>query len=118
MALLTCPTLLADSDSTNSAPQGPPPGGWHHGGPPLTQEEMQELKTAHDTALQNNPDLAAENKKLMEEMEAFHKKMDAAMIAADPNVAPLIQKMEASRKHHGDDNDGPPPPPPSDSGSN
>jgi hypothetical protein len=33
-------------------------------------------------------------------MEAFHKKLDAAMIKADPDVAPLIAKMEAARQQH------------------
>jgi hypothetical protein len=88
---------------------------------------MQELKSAHDAAIQANPDLATEGKQLQEQMEAFKKKMDAAMIAADPNVAPIIQKMEANHKHHGgpggpggddDDDDGPPPPPPADGTNN
>jgi len=73
---------------------------------------MQELKAAHDAALQANPDLATQEKTLHQEMEAFQKQLDAAMITADPKVAPLIQKMQAAHKHHGDgDDDGPPPPP-------
>ena len=38
-------------------------------------------------------------------MHAFREKMDAAMIKADPNVAPIIAKIKA---HHHE----PPPPPP------
>ena len=42
-----------------------------------------------------------------------HKKLDAAMIKADPKVAPIIAKLEAAHQHH-EGPDGPPPPPPDD----
>ena len=108
-ALLTCPTFAQPAGSTNApSHQGPPPGGRQG---MLTDEEQQELHKAHDAALQANPDLAAEGKALTEKMEAFHKKLDAAMIKADPKVAPILAKLEAAHQHHGDQ-DGPPPPPP------
>lgn len=111
-AILTCPSFAQDQDSTNAAPQGPPPGEGPPGGG-LTPDERQELKSAHDAALQANPDLAAQEKQLREEMDALHKQIDAAMIKADPNVAPIIAKMQAAHHHHDgpDGGDGPPPPP-------
>jgi hypothetical protein len=111
-AALACPAFAQDS-SNSDAPPGPPPGGGHHGGPGmLTKDEMDELHSAHDAALQANPDLATEEKDLKAKMDAFHKKMDAAMIAADPKVEPIIQKMDAARERHEAGEDGPPPPPP------
>ncbi len=74
----------------------------------LTREEMQELHQAHDAALQADPNLAAEDKEMKEKMDAFRKKMDEAMIKADPNVAPILAKLQAAHQHHGGP-DGPPP---------
>lgn len=94
----------------------------------LTDAEKQELKAAHDAAIQANPSLGTEGKDLgdqmraareagqkpsddlLAQMQAYHKKLNAAMIAADPNVAPIIAKMDAGRHHWGQG--GPPPPPP------
>jgi hypothetical protein len=93
----------------------------------LTDAEKQELKAAHDKAVADNPALGTEGKDLMDQMKAAHEsgtppsedlkakmhafrdKMDAAMIAADANVAPIIAKIKA---HHHDGAGGPPPPPP------
>jgi hypothetical protein len=96
-------TAFAQSDST-TPPSGPPPG--HHG--MLTKEQHDELKAAHDAALKADPTLATEDQQLKAENDAFHKKLDEAMIKADPSVEPLLKKMEAEHRHHGPD-DGPPP---------
>ena len=112
-ALLAWPVLADESSSSDSPPPGPPPGGHHGGAGILTPDEMQELHTAHDEAIQANSDLATEEKDLKAKMDAFHKKMDAAMIAADPKVAPIIEKLQAAHDKHDKDDDGPPPPPPS-----
>lgn len=77
----------------------------------MTQDERTELKTAHDDAVKANPDLATEGKKLHEEMDAYMKKMHDAMVKADPNVEPILKKLEAGHHHHG-------PPPPDDDGGN
>jgi hypothetical protein len=103
-ALLACPAF-AQSDPGPMPPPGPPGHGM------LTSDERQELKTAHQAALQANPDLATEGKALRDQMEAYQKKLSAAMIAADPKVQPILAKMEAARPHH-DGDDAPPPPPP------
>ena len=107
-AALTCPSFAQSTNSTNTPPSPPPPGGGHHGGM-LTDEERQELHAAHDAALQADPDLAAEGKDLQAKMQAYHQKLDAAMIKADPKVEPIITKMEAAHPHR----DGPDAPPPS-----
>lgn len=106
-SLLAGPSFALASDA-GSPPPGPPPGGPHGG---LTDAERQELHKAHDAAFKANPDLAAEEKDLNAKMDAFHKKVDAAMIQADPAVAPIVTKMESAHHHHGGP-DGPPPAPP------
>jgi len=69
---------------------------------------MQELNQARQDAFQANPDLAAEGKALKEQEEAFHKKLEAAMIKADPKVEPILAKMKEGRPHH-EGPDGSPP---------
>jgi Spy/CpxP family protein refolding chaperone len=108
---LTAP-LWAQSDDSSDSSSTPPPAGHHHfggfGG--LTQDERTELKAAHDKALQDNPDLATEGKQLHEQMRAYMKKMHDAMVKADTNVGPILDKLEAGHHHHG--------PPPADDSSN
>jgi hypothetical protein len=96
----------------------------------LSDAEKQEMHKAHDAAIAANPSLGTEESSLKQQMEAahesgeppsddlkeqmhaFHDKLDAAMIAADANVAPIIAKIKAHHHGHGGP-DGPPPPPPS-----
>ena len=73
----------------------------------LTEAEKQQLRAAHDAAYQADPSLAAEDKDLKSKMDAFHEKVRAAMIKADPNVAPILAKIAAH--HHDDGPNGPPP---------
>jgi hypothetical protein len=95
-ALLTVPALAQTSVSGTTTSNFPPPHphdgpGGHMGG--LTPKVRQELMAARQEAMQANPELAAEQKALQE-------KINAAMIKADPNVAPIIAKLEAARQHH------------------
>ena len=97
--LLSVPVLAQSQGGAAGAPPANPPhnkdgappggGGGHMGG--LSPEERQELMSARKAAMDANPDLAAEQKALQE-------KINAAMIKADPKVAPLIAKMDAARK--------------------
>jgi hypothetical protein len=64
----------------------------------ITPEEWQELRAARSAALQANPDLISQNKKLLDKMRDFEDKVDAAMVKADPNIAPIIAKFEAGRR--------------------
>ena len=66
----------------------------------LTPEDRQELMAARQEAMQANPDLA-------DQMKALQQKINAAMIKADPKVAPIIAKVEAARQNH--EGGGPPP---------
>jgi hypothetical protein len=94
----------------------------------LTDAEKQELHKAHDAAVAADASLGTEEKDLMDQMKAAHEsgekpsddlkakmhafrdKMDAAMIKADPDVAPILAKIKAHRGPH--DGPGAPPPPP------
>lgn len=86
----------------------------------LTADEKAELKKAHDAAAAANPDLAkqmddlhakmkdahengeAPDPSLMQQGKTLRDKMDAAMIKADPNVAPILEKIKAHHPHfHG-----------------
>jgi hypothetical protein len=88
---------VAHSPATNAVPPLPArptptasnlplPSGW------------QKLRSVRDTTLQNNPDLAAEYKSLLGEMDQQQKDLDAAMIKADPKVAPIVAKLAELRK--------------------
>ena len=65
---------------------------------------------AHDAAIKADPSLETEQKDLEEKQKALRKKMDEAMIKADPKVAPLLAKFKDAHPHHeGPEHDGPPP---------
>jgi hypothetical protein len=108
---LTSPVWAQDdsSGSTSGSSSSTPPHHHWEGGPGganLTADERTELKTAHDAAIQANPDLKTQGEQLRQQMMDFEKKMHDAMVAADPKVAPILAKMH---HHHG--------PPPGDGGS-
>ena len=127
-AALACPAFAQSTDTTST----PPPGEGHHDHGPgfLTPAEKAELKKAHEAAIAADPSLGTEEKSLHEAMKAAHEsgtppseadkqkmhdfrdKMDAAMVKADPDVAPILAKIKAH--HHGPggpggDAGGPPP---------
>jgi hypothetical protein len=109
LCLTSAAWVKADDDS-NSTPPTPPsdggggPGGEHHHGF-ANKEDMDKLKAAHEAALQANPDLAAQEKSLHEQQEALHKKIEEAMLKADPSIAPILEKMK--KFHHGPPPGGP-----------
>src|SRR5258708_4737338 len=110
-AVLTCPSSFAQAaDSANAPSKSPPPGGPPHGGRggTLTDEERQELHTAHDAAFKADPSLETDGKALKDQMDAYNKKLHDAMIKADPKVEPILAKMGPGRQQHGGP-DGPPP---------
>jgi len=61
--------------------------------------DFQRLRAARDAVFQANPGLQAKNAKLIEEMRALQDKIDAAMIKADPTIAPLLSRFEGGRPH-------------------
>lgn len=110
-------TLMAQD--TTQPPAGGPPGGPHKMDF-LTPEEKGKLEKAKTQALSTNAALKAqsdefkkerearkenktkptpdERKAMMEKRMAFEQQLHAAMIQADPSVAPIITKVEEHRK--------------------
>ena len=121
LVLLSLP-LLAQTDSSTPPPATPPGSGGGAGYAAIIQEatstltpqEKTELQVARQKAMANNPDLQAEEMDLMQkviamqggsatdddrhalgdEMRAHGDKVRAAMIKEDPNVQPIIVKVE------------------------
>jgi len=90
---------IAHSPATNAVPPLPSRPAPQPSNLPLPSE-WQELRSVRDTTLQNNPDLASEYKSLLAEMDQQQKDLDAAMIKADPKVAPVVAKLEELRKRN------------------
>ena len=119
-AVLACPSFARADDSTNTPP--PPGGHYGHGMSFLTDAQKQEWKAAREAAFAADPSLKTEADALKAAREsgtppsdsdkanwkAFQEKLDAAMIKADPNVAPILDEIKAH--HHGGPG-GPPPAP-------
>lgn len=103
LALSAAGTTLAQQAAPTLPPghSTPPPTPTGTGTNAITPGEWQALRTARAAAIQANPDLLSENKKLIERMRAFEDKLDAVMIKADPTVAPILAKFEANRPHPG-----------------
>jgi hypothetical protein len=66
----------------------------------LVQSEWQEYHNDREKVLQQNSELAAEYKTLMEKANAQQNALDAAMIKADPEVAPIVAKLEGLRERN------------------
>jgi hypothetical protein len=67
-------------------------------GKTFTSDDLRRFRSAREAALSQNPDLAAEYKEIISEIENQQQKLDAAMIKADPAVAPIIVKLKIIRK--------------------
>lgn len=100
LSLCLSAPLWAQSDDTSTTPATTTAHHHRHGGAGLTKEEWQELKAAHDSALQANPDLATEEKQLHEQNKAHFQKMHDAMVKADPNVESILAKLKGGHHHH------------------
>ena len=62
--------------------------------PALTQDDFTPLRTARIAALKANPDFDAKAIQLAAKLRTFQQKVTAAMIKADPKVAPVVAKLE------------------------
>jgi hypothetical protein len=62
----------------------------------LTPAERQQLKAAHEKALQDPAVKAAEGEKTTDR-RAYQKSVHDAMLRADPTIAPILEKMRAHR---------------------
>jgi hypothetical protein len=89
-------------ETTNAAvpPQHPEPREQRPGRPGpmanLSESERQQLKAAHDQAIQQNPALGQALQEARQTMEKARKDLHDAMIAIDPSVAPILAKMAPS----------------------
>jgi len=63
----------------------------------LTPEEREKLKAARQ-AVKNNPDLAQARTNKIEAVKAFREARRAAMLKADPTIAPILEKLKAAKK--------------------
>ncbi len=62
----------------------------------LTPEERQTLRAAHKTAMQDPSVKAAEATRATDK-KGYRQAMRAAMLKADPNVGPILEKMRESK---------------------
>jgi len=63
----------------------------------LTADEWQRLRVARTEAIQSNPSFSVEAKKQADDMRVFEDKLDATMLKADPQLAPVIARFETGR---------------------
>jgi hypothetical protein len=64
----------------------------------ITQSDYQKLKAAREATMQTNPELQAEYKEILSDLDAQQSKLETAMIKADPKVAPIIAKLKQMRQ--------------------
>lgn len=62
--------------------------------------EWREYHALQQKTLAENPELAAEYKAILNQMEAQQKALEAAMVKADPKVAPIVAKLDKIRQHN------------------
>jgi len=94
-ALAIAPHPVEATPSSSQSPRPLPPAS----NLPLPSE-WQELRSVREKTLQQNPELAAEYKSLMAELDQQQRDLDAAMIKIDPRVAPVIAKLAEIRKQN------------------
>lgn len=105
-------------------PGGPGGGGFFAAG--LNDEERQKLMAAREKAFADNPSLKTEGEELrgmrekvqsgamtkedaFAKMKAFGEKVDAALVKADPSIAPILEKRNAAMKERWAGKKGPGP---------
>jgi len=54
-----------------------------------------------ETTLRANPNLATEYKQIIDDLRDEQAKLDAAMVKANPKVAPIIAKLTVLRQRNG-----------------
>jgi hypothetical protein len=106
LTLATCLALslgslfsLHGQDAQPGGRRGGGPGGFR-GGPgfdSLSQEEKDKLKAASEKAQQDEKVKAA-REKMEAAMKDFREAMQAAEVAADPSVEPILKKLQEARE--------------------
>ncbi len=63
----------------------------------LTPQDWVKLREARDKVMQSDPSFPTQSSKLSDQMHAYEADLDAAMIKAQPDMAPLVEKYKANR---------------------
>ena len=100
LSLTGATSLLAQDDASTTTTTT---ATHHHHGGGLTADQWAELKKDRDAVMTDNPDLKTEEESLHQQMKAHMDKVDAAMVAKDPALAPVLAQMKTEHHH------GPPP---------
>jgi Spy/CpxP family protein refolding chaperone len=83
-------TLPVHAQTSTNAEPPPPHQGDHGPMGNLSKEEREQVKAAHDKAVDEDPSLE-------QRMEAARKAMYDAMVNIDPSVAPILEKMKPGK---------------------
>lgn len=95
LALQLSPLVLAQNPEET---QGGPGAHWRQRLANLSSGEREQFKTAHSKAIQD-PDVRAAQARLRQAQREYHEKMRAAMLKADPGIAPVLGKLPQGRAH-------------------
>jgi hypothetical protein len=88
------PVTSTATITAKPGPGSPTAGNSASNMPAISPAEWQQLNSAREAAIKANPDLLKKAAELSDKMKAFQQKLDAAMIQANPNMAPMIAKLE------------------------
>ena len=83
--------------ATTPQPEGRRGGFRQPGFESLTPDEQAKYKAASETA-RKDPKVQAAQEKLAAAVKESRETMDAAMVAADPSVEPIIKKLQEARE--------------------
>jgi hypothetical protein len=64
----------------------------------LSSDEREQFKTAHSKAVQD-PEVRAAQARLRQAQREYRERMRAAMLKADPRIAPVLDKLPQGRAH-------------------
>jgi hypothetical protein len=99
LASLTAPLSIraADAPATTPQPEGRRGGFRQPGLDSLTADEQAKFKAASETARKDSKVVAAQEKLTAAAKEA-REAMDAALLAADPSLEPILKKLQEARE--------------------
>jgi hypothetical protein len=63
----------------------------------LSEDERARLHSAHQTALQHDPNLAASRARYLNARKEFRQKLRDALLKADPSVQPILEKIRRDK---------------------
>src|SRR3954451_19890525 len=95
LALQLSPLLLAENSDEAQGGRG---AHWRQRLANLSSGEREQLKTAHSKAIQD-PEVRAAQARLRQAQRDYRERMRAAMLKADPAIAPVLDKVPQGRVH-------------------